>query len=80
MTWKTVLSMVFFIVAVTLLVFYWIIPLDKIEFGSFNPSHSNFTLNSSTEENMHCEPIIIEAIKSQLSIKVGDRIKKFLHK
>ena len=52
MTWKTVLSMVFFIVAVTLLVFYWIIPLDKIEFGSFNPSHSNFTLNSSTEENM----------------------------
>ena len=52
MTWKTVLSMVFFIVAVTLLVFYWIIPLDKIEFGSFNPGHSNFTLNSSTEENM----------------------------
>ena len=35
-------------------------------------------LRNSTEANMHCEPIIIEAIKSQLSIKVGDRIRNLI--
>lgn len=33
-------------------------------------------LRKSKVENMHCEPIIVEAIKSQLSIKVGDRLRK----
>src|SRR3989338_5010587 len=52
MTWKTVLSLIFFIIVIALLVFYWFIPLGETEFRIFGPGHSNFTLNSSTEESM----------------------------
>lgn len=52
MTWKTVLSFIFFLIVVALLVFYWFIPLDEIEFKTFGPGHSNFTLNASIDESM----------------------------
>ncbi|MBI2043072.1 hypothetical protein HYT25_01650 [Candidatus Pacearchaeota archaeon] len=45
------------------------------------PNQNNFmndlrqSLRNSNEASMHCEPIIIESVKSQLSIKVGDRIR-----
>lgn len=44
------------------------------------PKKENFmndlrqSLRNSTEKDMHCKPILIEAIRSQLSIKVGDKI------
>ena len=52
MSWKDVLSLVFFFVVIGLLLFYWFIPLDKVEFMGSGPTNSNFTLNSSTEGNM----------------------------
>ena len=48
------------------------------------PNPNNFmndlrqSLRNSTEENMHCKSIIIEAVKSRLSIKIGDKIKDLL--
>ena len=56
MSWKDVLSFVFFLLVVGLLVFYWFLPLDEIEFGFSSPGHTNFTLNSSNEENMQFYP------------------------
>ena len=52
MSWKTALGLIFFIVVVALLVLYWFIPLGETEFRIFGPGHSNFTLNSSTDESM----------------------------
>lgn len=52
MSWKTALAFIFFIVVIALLIFYWFIPLGEFEFKAFGPGHSNFTLNSSTEESM----------------------------
>ena len=52
MTWKNALGFVFFLIVIVLLVFYWFIPLDEIEFGVFRSGNFNFTLNSSTNESM----------------------------
>ena len=48
------------------------------------PNPNNFmndlrkSLRDSTEGNMNSEPTIIEAIKSQLSIKISDRLKNLI--
>ncbi len=53
MRWKIVLSLIFFILVVTLLIFYWILPIGKlIEFNVSGPGHANFTLNASLDQSM----------------------------
>lgn len=52
MGWKTVLSIIFILFVIILLVFYWIVPLENIEYGTDAPAHSNFSLGSFTNESM----------------------------
>ncbi len=52
MSWKKFLSVIFFVIVLGLLIFYWFIPLNKTDFGTYVPSNSNFTLNTSAEGGM----------------------------
>ena len=52
MSWKTIFSLIFFLVVITLLLFYWFIPLEEINFEFSQPKNTNFTLNASLSENM----------------------------
>jgi len=49
---KAVLGFIFILVVVSLLVLYWFIPLENIEYGLDSPGHSNFTLNTLDNETM----------------------------
>jgi len=71
MLWKTALGFIFFIIVITLLVFYWFIPLGETEFKIFGPGHSNFTLNSSTEESMQFYENLRYS-ESRISYKIED--------
>ncbi|MDP3992221.1 MAG: matrixin family metalloprotease [Nanoarchaeota archaeon] len=51
MGWKSVLSYVIAILLVALLFFYWVFPLETIDF-SFSPKNSNFTLDGNGNDNM----------------------------
>lgn len=51
MSWKTIFSLIFFLVVITLLLFYWFIPLEEINFEFSQPKNTNFTLNASLSEN-----------------------------
>ncbi len=46
MNWKTVLSLIFFVIVIVLLGFYWIAPFNEIDFG-FKERNHNFSLNDS---------------------------------
>ena len=46
-----ILSAIFIFIAISLLIIYWFIPFNTIEFNS-GPSHSNFTLNSNDSTDM----------------------------
>lgn len=48
MGWKTILSIFFILVVVSLLVFYWFVPFGKIEFSA-KPVNSNFSVGNSGE-------------------------------
>ncbi len=50
MTWKSALSLIFFIIVIFLLVFYWIIPFEKIDFGTSEPNY-NFSINDSGQNS-----------------------------
>tara|TARA_Y100000310_G_C20588448_1_gene766671 strand:- start:124 stop:1035 length:912 start_codon:yes stop_codon:yes gene_type:complete len=46
--WKTFFSFVFILISISLLVFYWFIPLNKFEFyQGYNSDNFNFSLNTS---------------------------------
>ncbi len=48
MMWKTFFSFVFILISISLLVFYWFIPLNKFEFyQGYNSDNFNFSLNTS---------------------------------
>ena len=51
MGWKGILTALVAIFLVVLLFFYWILPLETIDF-TFSPKNSNFTLNASGNETM----------------------------
>ena len=71
MSWKTALGLIFFIIAIALLAVYWFIPLGEIEFLVSGPGHSNFTLNSSTEESMQFYDNLRYS-ESRISYKIED--------
>lgn len=50
MTWKSALSLIFFVIVIALLVFYWIIPFGKIDFGTGEPNY-NFSINDSGQDS-----------------------------
>ncbi|MEK6912637.1 MAG: matrixin family metalloprotease [Nanoarchaeota archaeon] len=52
MSWKKVLGFIFFLVVIGLLTFYWFIPVQELQLRTSGPKDTNFTMNSSSEENM----------------------------
>jgi len=52
MWWKIILSLIFSLFVVGLLVLYWFIPLETVEYGMNSPGHSNFTLNTLDNQSM----------------------------
>ena len=52
MDWKKTLSATFFILVVFILVIYWFIPYQEIEFLVSNPGHSNFSVSEQTIKEM----------------------------
>src|SRR3990170_888469 len=55
MGWKSILVSVIAVFLVLLLFFYWVFPLETIDF-TFSPRNSNFTLNASGNEEMQFYP------------------------
>ena len=51
MSWKSILSFIFFLIVISLLFFYWL-PINEIQFGSFQSGNSNFTTDSSSGNNL----------------------------
>src|SRR3990170_4822202 len=51
MGWKSILVSVIAVFLVLLLFFYWVFPLETIDF-TFSPKNSNFSLNSYGNESM----------------------------
>ncbi|MBU0894002.1 MAG: matrixin family metalloprotease [Nanoarchaeota archaeon] len=51
MGWKAFLSFLFFLLVIALLILYWFIPFDTVEFGT-SISNPNFNLNSTSLNNM----------------------------
>ncbi|MGA2130028.1 MAG: CARDB domain-containing protein [Candidatus Pacearchaeota archaeon] len=57
MGWKAVLSYLIGLLLIALLVFYLIVPLNNIDFGSWSSSgNSNFSINSSVNTSMQFYP------------------------
>jgi len=52
MGWKTILGYAVAIFLVLLLLFYWVLPLETIDFGTISSRNSNFSLNSYGNESM----------------------------
>jgi len=73
MGWKIFFSIVFILFVVSLLVFYWFIPFNTIEFGT-KSSSSNFSLSSETE-NMQFYSNMRFA-ESRISYKIGECSQK----
>ena len=55
MGWKNILVVFIAIFLVILLLFYWVLPLEKIDF-TFTPVNSNFSLNATENEKMQFYP------------------------
>ncbi|MEK7111981.1 MAG: matrixin family metalloprotease, partial [Patescibacteria group bacterium] len=52
MGWKTILGYVLAILLVALLFFYWVFPLETIDFGTISSRNSNFSLNTYENQSM----------------------------
>jgi len=52
MGWKIILGYAVAIFLILLLFFYWVFPLETIDFGAINSRNSNFSLNSYGNESM----------------------------
>ncbi|MFC1710621.1 matrixin family metalloprotease [Nanoarchaeota archaeon] len=48
MNWKLFFSVIFILFAVGLLIIYWFVPFNSIDFGS-NPGHYNFNIENNTD-------------------------------
>ena len=64
MSWKDVLSFVFFLLVVGLLVFYWFLPLDEIEFGfsSLKRKYGNYVSGKNIDSQraeIYCMAVLI---------------------
>jgi len=55
MSWKNLLAFLFFVLVIILLGFYWIFPLNEIDFG-FKEKNYNFSLNSSIGQTSQFYP------------------------
>lgn len=67
---KIFLGFLFFLLVITLLTFYWIIPLDKVEF-TVQEKNSNFSINTYTSEEMQFYPNM-RFENSKISYKIQD--------
>lgn len=57
MGWKTIIGYLSALLLIALLAFYWIIPLQNIDFGTWSQGgNSNFSLTSSVNTNMQFYP------------------------
>jgi len=70
MGWKSVLSFIFFLIVVALLVLYWFVPFNTVDFGA-KVAHSNFNLESSDLTDMQFYPNMRFA-DSRISYRIYD--------
>ena len=80
MGWKGVLVYLLAVLLVLLLFFYWILPLDTIDFGTFTSKNSNFSidgLNTSMQfyENMRYPERDISYRINQCNLQKEDEMK-----
>lgn len=69
MGWKTILSFIFFLVVVVLLVLYWFVPFNTIEFG-VKTGHSNFSLSNDSASMQFYENMRFPT--SEISYRIYD--------